>query len=210
MKKRWVILLVLVSIVCGVLFSFLLKNEKTNTVYINHVADSVYYQKQADSLATIVVGLKKVSESKGKEIVRLRALFAIKKDSVAILSPTETVNMFQRETGENTILQRDSSVITTLKAISISNVSFVEGRGLKEEIKCWEESNVIKDSLISVQHSLLTVKDTRIATLTNEYYKQQIATKNIEKANKKRMTKNVILGVSAGVLAGFVVGVIVR
>jgi hypothetical protein len=133
-----------------------------------------------------------------------------KTDSVMTLSPTETVKLFGEETGENTILQRDSSVITTLKAISISNVSFVEVRGLKEEIKCWEESNVIKDSLISVQHSLLTVKDTRITTLTDEYYKQQLATKNIEKANKKRMTKNVILGVSAGVLAGFVVGVIVR
>ena len=210
MKKRWVILLVLLSLVCGFILSGLFRKPKVETVYISHTADSIYYQKQADSLATIADGLKKVSMSKGREIVRLRGLLVAKTDSVINLSPTETVSMFQEETGEKTILQRDSSVITTLQAIQISNVSFVETRSLKTEIECWEENNVIKDSLISIQNSLLTVKDTRIGVLTDEYYKQQIATKSIERANKKRMTKNVILGVSAGVIVGFVTGAIVR
>ena len=209
MKKRWVILLVVLSLVCGFLLSGLRK-PKVETVYINHTADSIYYQKHADSLATIADGLKKVSMAKGVEIVRLRALLVAKTDSVVTLSPTETISMFESETGEKTTLQRDSSVITTLKAITVSNVAFVENRSLKTEIECWEEKSTTQDSIISIQNNLLTVKDTRISVLTDEYYKQQIAQKNIEKANKKRMTKNVILGVSAGVIVGFVTGVIIQ
>lgn len=210
MKKRWVILLVIISLVGGVFLSYLFRKTKTETVYINHTADSVFYQKQADSLAAIVVGLKNVSESKGKEIVRLRALLVSKRDSIKLMSPTETVKLFSQETGETTNIQSDSSVITSLRAITISNISFAEVRSLQQEVRCWGDVVYVKDSLIETQNALLTLKDSRITTLTDEYYKSQSAINSLNKVNKKRMTKNVILGVTTGVMVGFVVGVIVK
>lgn len=210
MKKKWVIGLVIVSLLCGVLLSFLFRKEKVNTVVINHVSDSISYQKQYDSLSVIVDGLKKISESKGKEIVRLRGLLAANKDSVITLSPTETVSMFSEETGEKATLQGDSTVLTTLPAIKFSNLSFVEVKSLHSEIRCWEELALVKDSIITLDQSLLAMKDGRILTLTNEYYQSQTATKNLQKQHKKEVFRKTFIGVSAGLMAGFVVGVLTK
>ena len=168
--------------------------------------DSVVYQKNNDSLVTIITGLKKVSEFKAKEIVRLRALFAVKKDSIRTLPPSDAVSYFATRTGEKTTIRSDSSVITTLQAVTISNLLFAEQTEYLAEVVALESRMMVQDTILAKQGELLKIKDGRIVQLTNEYHASQRIMAEQTALNKKLLrnvrTKNAILVTLGGIAVG--------
>lgn len=168
-----------------------------------HTWDSLIFIDVHDSLTTVIDGLMKVSEAKGKEIVRLRKLYELKKDEIVHLDPAPAVEYFSERTSDTAAILADSSVSTSLQAITNANCLFIERDGYKaENILLIDRVNIL-DSLSSTQLSLIALKDTRIVSLTNDYYSSQKIINDqlllIDKQKKKIRRKNAKLWIAGSV-----------
>lgn len=176
-----------------------------DSLHHQHTSDSLKYNDERDSLMSVITGLSKISEEKGKEIVRLRKLYELRKAEIVKLEPVAAVEYFSELTADTAVILSDSTVRTSLQAIDNANCIFVERDGYKVENDLLIEHVNILDSLSSKQLALIALKDTRIVSLTNDYYASQKIINNqlllIDKQKKKIRRKNAKLWIFGGVAA---------
>jgi hypothetical protein len=223
-KYYWIILLFL-SFGAGLLLMWFFRPSDTKddfnrikaekeVLVKKHLADSVFFVRKADSLATIIETLKVVSYTKGAEIVRLRALNQAKTQEVAKLPASEAILYFSDNTGMKSTLLADSTVSTPLPAISVANSLFSERIGYTMEILALESRMSVQDTIIDKQGVLLGVKDQRIKGLTSDYYASMKISADQEALNKKLRkkirTKNAVMGTLIGVATAAIVVTVVK
>ena len=177
-----------------------------------HAFDSIKYIHKADSLQNIVITLEeKISQNENnfKYIVRSQQR---KVDSVKNYTTPQVVAAFEQKTDSKLSMHDSNNVIAPVISIRRAVSLLVEGDNCKDNVSYYLRQDSLKNELISGKTDMIYLKDTRIASLTKEFYTSQGTidklNTDLDKAKRKVRTRNTIIGVVAGA-AAVAVGIVI-
>jgi len=210
----WVAVLVL-FVACLVLLLAPDKPVPVPTVE-NHRFDSLRYVKRSDSLSVVITDLE-------KKIIAIKASFAARietlkqsVETVKTLPADEVVTAFSTRTGEASTIEvrTDTMVVTPIAGIRKALIICYERDAAMDGLDFYASQDSLQRELISRKDEMLTVKDNRIKTLTDEYYQSQAAIRSLsadlEKQQRKVRNRNRLLGIISGAAGVAVLVAIVR
>ena len=206
LKNYWWV--IVICLLVGIAVWFL---KPTKTVYIQpsaipmHQFDSLKFKQQYDSLSKINTDLKKSVTEIGQELSRQILSNKAELDKVKALPAPETVTKWNGFTNDNAVLQTNGDIITKIDPIRFAVIAFIERSQLKQRELSYIRQDSVKSLLLASNDTLLSKMQLRTAKLTSEFYKSEYANgelrADLEKADKRNRTKNIIIGCTAGAAA---------
>lgn len=218
LKRYWlqIVICLIVAIAVGVAVWFLkpVKVVVQDPSQVQpHKFDSLVYIQKTDSLIKVISGLKEQDEKKRIQYAVLLREQKILADKLQTIPATEVVKRFDEKTGDKSILHRDSTATISLFAMRNAVGLFVAGEQCLDRERLTLDQGEFTRSIIASQDSLLRVKDSRIYSLTREFYDSQLRITGlnvaVENRDRKIRTKNIFIGILSGVTLLGVTGTII-
>lgn len=215
-KKYWWVILLVLAFFGGFMMKWYFTptgtkdevsrlKEEIKLISQRHKSDSAKYIRVEDSLKQVIVTMVGNVYAKEKQIAKLKERYNTRKDSILNLNPTEAVRHFSEKTGGESHLT-NIGVISPLKSITTANVLFEEREEALAETNQLRTIVSTQDSIITTQNELISIKDKRLAGVTNDYYSIQKINSDLNSVIKQQKrhirTRNALMGVLSGIAVG--------
>jgi hypothetical protein len=215
LKQYWWV--IAIALLCGIAGWFF---KPTKTVYVQpsavpqHQFDSMKFKQQYDSLLRVNTDLKKSVAEIGQELSRQKLSNKQDLDKIKILPSPEIVKQWNALTEDTAKLKSDGRIITTIAPIRIAVIAFIERKQLQTMELSYIKQDSLKSQLLASDDTLLAKMQLRTTKLTSEFYKGEYVKgelkSDLEKADKRNRTKNVIIGCAAGAAAVAIIVAILK